>query len=81
MWSKLTIFLLVANFVAFANSWTQIKTDGLSVISLVQIFDTLIAFPKERFEKVNFRKKNSTDNEIILSNHPACKELKTIIDK
>ena len=60
MGSQLIIYLLVANFVAFANSWTQNKTDGLSVMSLVQAFYTLIAFPKERFEKVNFRKTKQT---------------------
>ena len=55
-----TLCLLVAKFVvcwrSLQTAWTQIRTDRTSGWSGSKLFDTMIVFLKEFFEKVNFQK-------------------------
>ena len=68
-----TLFPLVANFVVcwspLQSIWTQIR-----VVIWFKPFDTMIVFLKEFFEKMNFEKKVSADDNKSI-NYPACKEL------
>ena len=50
----------------------------MSVLIWIHTFGTLIVFMKEFFEKVNFEK--SADDEKIMKNYPACKEIMACIE-
>ena len=62
----------------FANS---LDPDGQNVAPDLdpKLFDTLLVFLKEFFEKVDFEKKTA-DNNKSMKNYPGCKELKYIIN-